>query len=151
MELVSITLEQASTDCFLFLCSRRRCQDSFWSGSIVSSSWAFVPDERDSAWWGLGRCSPWRNMFSYMTHCSTDMWAALFCFCSEISNLILEKYVQAKSTQPHRPRTAVRCFKRHVDEFVISLFLSSRLEIKEWTCVRGSKKRGFCLWWQLSY
>ncbi len=101
--------------------------------------------------WGLGRCSPWRNMFSYMTHCSTDMWAALFCFCSEISNLILEKYVQVKSTHPHRPRTAVRCFKRHVDEFVLSLFLSSILEIKEWTCVSGLKRSGFCLWWQLSH
>jgi len=39
MELVAITPEQVNnTDCFLFLCSRRRCLDSFWSGSIVSSS-----------------------------------------------------------------------------------------------------------------
>lgn len=148
MELVTITLEQVNTDCFLFLCSHRRCQDSFWSGSIVSSSWAFVPDERDSVCWGLGLCSPWRNIFSYMTHCSTDMRATLFCFFSKFSNLILEKYVQAKSAHPHRP--AVGCFKRHVGEFVLSLFLSSRLKIIDWTCVRGLKRSCSCLW-QLSY
>lgn len=73
-------------------------------------------------------------MFSYMTHCSTDTRAALFCFCSEISNLILEKYVQAKGAHPHRPRTAVGCFKRHVGEFVLSYqrIGNKRVDMCEW-------------------
>lgn len=139
MVLVAITLEQADTDCFLFLLSRRWCQDSFWSESVVSSSRAFVPDERDSLWWGLGWCSPWTNMFSYMTHCSTDMWAILFCFCSEISNLILERYVGAKtkSTYSQRPLDCSRVLQKtcwQVHSFFVSFqeIENKRSDMFEW-------------------